>query len=92
MNLYGYDRGEAGDELETPRELSEVSVVADDPAELRRIAQFFAEAASIVESGRNIDHLHYQFWTDSWSHESGDLIVIQPRSQDGSECRSADSA
>jgi len=28
MNLYGYDRGEAGDELETPRELSEVSVVA----------------------------------------------------------------
>jgi hypothetical protein len=32
-----------------------VSLVADDPAELRRVAQFFAEAASIVESRRDLD-------------------------------------
>jgi hypothetical protein len=91
MNLWGYDRGESGDEDEKPRELREVSVVADDPAELRRIAQFFAEAASIVESRRDLDpktygglapdwHLHYQSWTDSWTDESSDLIVIRPRS------------
>ena len=55
MDLYGYDRGESGDQDGTLRELREVSVVADDPAELRRVAQFFAEAASIVESRRDLD-------------------------------------
>jgi hypothetical protein len=91
MKLWGYDRGESGDKGERLRELREVSVVADDPAELRRVAQFFAEAASIVESHRDLDpeaygglesdwHLHYQSWTDSWTDESGDLIVIRPRS------------
>ena len=91
MNLWGYDRGESGDEDEKPRELREVSVVADDPVELRRVARFFAEAASIVESRRDLDpgtygglapdwHLHYRDWTDSWTDESGDLIVIRPRS------------
>jgi len=91
MNLWGYDRGESGDEDRTPRELREVSVVADDPAELRRVAQFFAEAASIVESRRDLDpetygdltsdwHIHYRDWTDSWTDESSDLIVIRPRS------------
>ena len=91
MKLWGYDRGEPGDHDETPRELREVSVVADDPAELRRVAQFFAEAASIVESRRELDpethgglasdwHLHYRDWADNWSDESGDLIVIRPRS------------
>jgi hypothetical protein len=55
MNLYGYDRGEPGDEDGAIRELREVSVVADDPAELRRVAQFFTEAASIVESRRDLD-------------------------------------
>ena len=91
MNLYGYDRGESGDQDGTLRELREVSVVADDPAELRRVAQFFAEVANIVESRRDLDpgtydglasdwHLHYRDWTDSWTDESGDLIVIRPRS------------
>jgi hypothetical protein len=91
MNLYCYDRGESGDEDGAIRELREVSVVADDPAELRRVAQFFAEAASIVESRRDLDpetydglasdwHLHYRSWTDSWTDESSDLIVIRPRS------------
>jgi hypothetical protein len=91
MNLWGYDRGESGDEDGTLRELREVSVVADDPAELRRVAQFFAEAASIVESRRDLDpgtysglasdwHLHYRDWTDSWTDESSDLVVIRPRS------------
>ncbi len=90
MKLWGYDRGESGDKDERLRELREVSVVADDPAELRRVAQFFAEAASIVESRRDLDpetygglesdwHLRYQSWTDSWTDESGDLIVIRPR-------------
>ena len=55
MNLWGYDRGASGDEDGALRELREVSVVADDPAELRRVAQFFAEAASIVESRRDLD-------------------------------------
>jgi hypothetical protein len=69
--------------------LRAVSVVADDPAELRRVSQFFAEAASIVESRRDLDpetydglasgwHLHYRDWTDSWTDESSDLIVIRP--------------
>ena len=91
MNLCGYDRGESCDEDGTFRKLREVSVVADDPAELRRVARFFAEAASIVESRRDLDpgtygglasdwHLQYRDWTDSWADESGDLIVIRPRS------------
>ena len=91
MNLWGYDRGESGDGDGTPRELREVSVAADDPAELRRVAQFLAEAANIVESRRDLDpgtygslasdwHLHYRDWADSWADESGDLIVIRPRS------------
>ena len=91
MNLYGYGRGESGDEDGAIRELREVSVVADDPAELRRVAQFFVEAASIVESRRDLDpetydglasdwHLHYRDWTDSWTDESSDLVVIRPRS------------
>jgi hypothetical protein len=91
MNLWGYDRGESGDEDGTLRELREVSVVADDPAELRRVAQFFAEAANIVESRRDLDpgtysglasdwYLHYRDWTDSWTDESSDLVVIRPRS------------
>ena len=91
MNLWGYDRGESGDEDGALRELREVSIVADDPAELRRVAQFFAEAASIVESRHDLDpgnygglasdwHLHYRDWTDSWTGESGDLVVIRPRS------------
>jgi len=91
MNLWGYDRSESGHEDGTFRELREVSVVADDPAELRRIAQFFAEAANIVESRRDLDpgtygglatdwHLHYRDWTDSSTDESGDLIVIRPGS------------
>ena len=90
MKLWGYDRGESGDDDGTRRELREVSVVADDPAELRRVAQFFAEAASIVESRGDLDaetygglasdwHLHYRGWTDSWTDESSDLIVIRPR-------------
>ena len=100
MNHYSYDRGESGDEDGKPRELREVSVVADDPAELRRVAQFFAEAASIVESRRDLHpetngglasdwHLHYRDWTDSCTGESSDLIVIRPRLQVGSECRTA---
>ena len=91
MNLWGYDRSESGDDDGKLRELREVSVVADDPAELRRVAQFFAEAANIAESHRDLDpqtygglasdwHLHYRDWTDSWSDESSDLIVIRPRS------------
>jgi hypothetical protein len=51
----------------------------------------FAEVARIVESGWDLDpetygvlgsgwHLHCQDWTDSWSDESGDLIVFRPRS------------
>jgi hypothetical protein len=54
-----------------------------------------------VESRRDLDpetygglasdwHLHYRDWTDSWTDESSDLIVIRPRSQDSSECRTAD--
>jgi hypothetical protein len=92
MNLWGYDRGESGDENgETLRQLREVSVVADDPDELRRIAQFFAEAATIVTSRQDLDpatygglrsdwHFHFRDWTDSWTDESSDLIVIRPRS------------
>jgi hypothetical protein len=91
MNLWGYDRGAPGDEDGKLTELREVSVVADDPAELRRVAQFFAEAADIVENHRDLDpetygglasdwHLHYRNWTDSRSDESSDLIVIRPHS------------
>jgi hypothetical protein len=91
MNLWGYDRGEPGDGDGTLRELREVSVVKDDPAELRRVAQFFVEAANMVESRRDLDpetygglasdwHLHYRSWTDSWTDESSDLLVIRPRS------------
>jgi hypothetical protein len=91
VKLWGYGRGGSGDEDGALRELREVSVVADDPAELRRVAQFFAEAASIVESRRDLDpetyggpasdwHLHYRDWTDSWTDESSDLVVIRPRS------------
>jgi hypothetical protein len=91
VKLWGYGRGESGDEDGALRELRKVSVVADDPAELRRVAQFSAEAASIVESRRDLDpetygglasdwHLHYRDWTDSWTDESSDLVVIRPRS------------
>jgi hypothetical protein len=91
MNLFGYVRSEPHLEDEKPVRLREVSVVADDPAELRRIAQFFVEAAGIVESRKEQDpetydglssdwHLHYEQWTDTWSEESGDLIVFRPRS------------
>jgi hypothetical protein len=90
MNLRGYDLRAPGDEDEMVRELREVSIVADDPAELRRVAQFFAEAATIVERRRDQDpetygglafdwHLHYRDWTDRWTADSGDLIVIRPR-------------
>jgi hypothetical protein len=90
MNLWGYDRQEHDDENGIARELREVSVVADDPAELRRVAEFLAEAASLVESHRDLDpetcgglasdwHLHYRDWTDNWTDESSDLIVIRPR-------------
>ena len=53
-----------------PRELREVSVVADDPAELRRVAQFFAEAASIVESRRDLHPRPTAVW-----HLTGTFIT-----------------
>ena len=91
MNLFGYVRSEFHSDDEKPLRLREVSVVAEDPDELRRIALFLAEAASIVESRKDKDpenydglssdwHLHYRQWTDRWSEESGDLIVFRPRS------------
>jgi len=40
MNLFGYVRSESHSDDEKPIRLREVSVVAEDPDELRRIALF----------------------------------------------------
>lgn len=58
MKLHGYpDRGLPVDEI-VPDELAEVTVVAT-PAELRRMAEFFAFCASEMERmGPKYDHVH----------------------------------
>ena len=91
MDLYGYDSGFCNEDDPVLRQLGEVSVMANDAAELRRIASFLSEAAERVEArhdptsddpytGLNPDwHFHYRDWDPEWTEGSGDLIVIRPQ-------------
>jgi len=50
VDLYGHDDGFRDEDDPAIRQLEEVSIVATDASELRRIASFLVEAATRVEA------------------------------------------
>lgn len=76
MNLWGYDDGFRQQKRPTLGKLEEVTIMPDDPDELRRIASFLIDAADLLQENRDaFDHKHYRDWAPDWSTEDCDLIV-----------------